>query len=282
MNAIRTATKPLSFAIAQIPITGNARQNGSEIRALMHDAATQGARLIQFPEGVLSGYAKNPINSWDEVNWGEVRSELEGIMNLARELQLWVVIGSAHPLTPPHWPHNSMYVISDEGQLVTRYDKRLCSYTETTRFYTPGTQAITFEVDGYLFGCLICIEINFPTLFIEYQRLGIDCLLLSAYPEDKIFFTKACAHAGIQNIWIGLSIPTERIHLMRSSLIDPNGMCIAEVKENKGISVVNLDVSEPQYEVSLNFARPWRKSALEAFDSRESVSDPRSENRNLL
>lgn len=48
-----------------------------------------------------------------------------------------MVLGSAHRLTPPHWPHNSLYVIYDAGRITDRYDKRFCSYTETTQFYTP-------------------------------------------------------------------------------------------------------------------------------------------------
>lgn len=116
-------------------------------------------------------YANNPIKSWDEVNWEHVRVELGSITVLARELQLWVVLGSAHPLTLSHWPHNSLNIISNDGELVTRYDKRICSHTEATRFYTRGNQAIKFEVDGYTFGCLICIEVNFPTLLLNTQCL---------------------------------------------------------------------------------------------------------------
>lgn len=63
MNPIMKHPKPFSLAIAQMPITGDACRNGSVIKALMQDAAVQGARLIQFPEGALSGYAKNPIKS---------------------------------------------------------------------------------------------------------------------------------------------------------------------------------------------------------------------------
>lgn len=282
MNPINNPSKPFPLAIAQMPITGDARQNGQTIRALMRDAAAQGARLVQFPEGALSGYAKNPIQSWDEVNWEHVRAELEGIMALAKQLQLWVVLGSAHPLTPPRWPHNSLYIISDEGKLITRYDKRLCSFTETTKFYTPGTEAITFAVDGFTFGCLICVEINFPTLFIEYGKLDIDCLLLSSYPVDQGFYTKTLAHAAIHNFWIGLSVPTECLQLMRSGLIGPNGLSVAEVETAQGIMVAHLDLSAPQYEIALNRARPWRASALDDFEQRQPILDPRSTNRSSL
>src|SRR3954468_12030323 len=111
-----TAT-PFRLATAQLPISGDVGVNAGRVRASMREAAAQGTRLVHFPEGMLSGYAKNPIQDWTEVDWGTVREELELAMALAAELRLWVVLGSAHPLTPPHWPHNSLYVISDQGQL---------------------------------------------------------------------------------------------------------------------------------------------------------------------
>src|SRR3954468_23077704 len=110
------AAAPFVLATAQLPISGDARVNARHVRATMREAAAQGARLVHFPEGMLSGYAKNPIQDWTEVDWGTVREELELAMALAAELRLWVVLGSAHPLTPPHWPHNSLYVISDAGE----------------------------------------------------------------------------------------------------------------------------------------------------------------------
>ena len=128
----------LRICVAQLPITGDARSNGERVRTLMRDAALGGARLVQFPEGTLSGYPKHQIQDWSQVNWTTVRGELQSVAELAAELHVWVVLGSAHPLSEPNWPHNSLYVISDDGQVVTRYDKRMCSATETTRFYSPG------------------------------------------------------------------------------------------------------------------------------------------------
>ena len=193
------------IAIVQLPISGDARKNGVNVRQAMREASAGNARLIQFPEGMLSGYAKNPILDWAEVDWQIVQEELEGVMALAADLKIWVVLGSAHPLTPPHLPHNSLYIISDQGQIINRYDKRICSFTEVTRFYTPGYEPVVFEIDGFRFGCIICVEINFPALFIEYGELGIDCLLLSAYPVDEIFYLKARAYAAIHNYWVSLS-----------------------------------------------------------------------------
>ena len=236
--------------------TGDARQNGSKVRAIMREAAAGNARLVQFPEGMLSGYAKNPIQDWSEVDCQIVREELEQIMALAAELRIWVVLGSAHPLTPPHRPHNSLYIISDQGKLVNRYDKRMCSHTETTRFYAPGLEPVVFEVDGFRFGCVICVEINFPALFIEYDQLGVDCLLFSSYPIDNTFYLKARAHAAIHNCWVALSVPSECKDLMASGLIGPDGEALKHMTAPEGLVIDEMDKDAPELDIALNKARP--------------------------
>jgi predicted amidohydrolase len=283
MNAKNKAKGPFRIAIAQLPITGDARKNGVEVRKAMYEAAKGGARLVQFPEGMLSGYAKNPIMDWSEVDWRAVREELESVMKLAGELQIWVALCSSHPLTPPNWPHNSMYIISDEGKLVTRYDKRIISHTEVTKYYTPGYEPIVFEVDGYRFGCIICVEINFPELFIEYGKLGVDCLLFSSYPVDAIFDTKARAYAAIHNYWVAQATPTETASFIQSGLIGPDGEYINQIEEDQGVIFAELNRDDPRLDISLNKARPWRASVADdpRYQTRQ-LNDPRSVNRTCL
>lgn len=272
--------KPFRLAIAQLPISGDARKNGGEIHRAMREAAKAGARLIQFPEGMLSGYAKNPIKDWSEVNWQTVQRELKGVLELAAELKLWVVLGSAHALTPPRWPHNSLYVISDEGKLVTRYDKRIISHTEVTKFYTAGYEPIVFDVDGYRFGCVICVEINFPELFIEYGRLGVDCLLFSAYPVDAIFDIKARAYASVHNYWISLATPMETAAFMSSGLIGPDGEYVNQIEQERGVVFAELDPNEPRFDIMLTKAKPWRASvATDPKYQTRQLNDPRSVDR---
>ena len=271
------------IAITQPIVTDDARQNGRKVRQLMRQAAAERARLVQFPEGLLSGYAKEQIADWDDVDWTAVREELEQVTALAADLGLWVVLGSAHPLTAPHRPHNSLYVISDEGQLVDRYDKRFCSNTEITRFYSPGFDPVVFDIDSFRFGCAICIEINFPELFGEYEQLGVDCLLLSAYPVDSIFHTKARALASINNYWLSLSVPAQSAELMSSGLIGPDGGCARTVEPRGELVVGEMDRDDPQLHVALNLARPWRTSARQGeIYQRRRVDDRRSADRRCL
>lgn len=244
---------------------------------MMRLAAAAGARLAHFPEGFLSGYAVENVAAWENVDWAVVRDELEEVAVLAGDLGIWVVLGSAHPLTTPHWPHNSLYVISDEGQLVNRYDKRKCSHTEVTRFYTPGFEPVVFDVDGFRFGMAICIEINFPELFADYGGLGVDCLLLSAYPVDSIFATKARAYAAIHNYWLSLSVPAQTTHLFHSGLIGPNGEVLADAGGEAGLVVAALDRNDPALHVALDLAKPWRASArANAIYEERRVTDERS------
>lgn len=132
-------------------------------------------------------------------------------------------------------------------------------HTEVTRFYTPGVRPAT--VDGFRFGLIICVEINFPHLFSEYEQLGVDCLLMSAYPVDEIFHVKARAHAAINNYWISLSVPAQTAHLVPAGLIGPNGARLADIPPAGDLVVADLDRGDPQLHVALNLARPWRATA---------------------
>ena len=233
--------------------------------------------MVLFPEGMVSGYAKAQVQRWNDVDFGVVLEELEAVAALARDLSIWVVLGSAHPLTEPNRPHNSMYVIGDDGRVVDRYDKRLLSHTEVTRFYTPGFEPVVFEVDGYRFGIAICIEVNFPALFAEYERLGVDCVLLPAYPVDSIFAIKARGHAAIHNLWVALSVPAQSTALFLSGLVGPDGQVVGEVDPETELLVVALDPHDPVNHHARTVKRPWRAEAREGRVYRDQrVVDPRS------
>jgi predicted amidohydrolase len=65
--------------------------------------------------------------------WPLLAAAAGGVLVLAGALRLWVVLGSAHRLTPPHKPHNSLYVISDQGRIIDSYDKRFYDSTAAWR-----------------------------------------------------------------------------------------------------------------------------------------------------
>jgi predicted amidohydrolase len=155
--------------------------------------------------------------------------------------------------------------------------------TEITHFYSPGFEPVVFDVDGYRFGCAICIEVNFPSLFVEYDNLGVDCLLLSAWPVDSIFFLKARSQAAIHNYWLSLSVPAQSAELMPSAIIGPDGSQMATIRASKELAIATLDRDAPEFHIAVNLARPWRAEANQGDIYRNRrVDDPRSDDRTAI
>lgn len=272
----------LRIAIAQTQVGFDPRQNGGLIRTKMREAADAGARLIQFTEGAMSGYpsgqGKQALAEW-RVDWPALRDELEKTAALASDLRLWTVVGSNHPLTPPHRPHNSLYVISDRGELVGRYDKRLLSFTEITDWYVPGSRSFTFEVDGFRFGCILCIEIQFPELFVAYVRENVDAVLLSTFSRDPMFAVQAQGHAACGAFWLGFSVPAQCSEAAPSGLIGPDGRWISKAAADGSSALVIADLDRGSEDLlsALEHARPWRARArLGDLHQQARVEDPRS------
>lgn len=271
----------MRIASAQSPVTDDPAVNGRAVRAQIAAANERGARLVHFPEGALCGYVADPMAADPAL----IRRELERTAAVAADVGIWVVLGCVHYLTPPHRPHNSLYVISDRGEPVARYDKRLCSHTEITERYAPGAEPLVFEVDGFRFGCALCIEINFPEIFLEYRQREVDCVLFSSFSGDPIFEVLARGHAAAHNSWISVSMPAHLSGAMAAGVIGPHGYRLTSAPPDGGPATVvtTLDRADPALDVALTRARPWRARARsgEAYRSYR-VDDPRSSDRTLF
>jgi apolipoprotein N-acyltransferase len=112
------------------------------------------------------------------------------IANLARAAHTNLLLGVvAH--TPQGAPLNSAILVSQEGRLVTRYDKvNLVPFGEfvpwpfdfvkriTTEAgdFTPGKQVIVSPVDGHKLGTFICYESVFPNFVRRFVADGAEVL----------------------------------------------------------------------------------------------------------
>jgi predicted amidohydrolase len=293
-----SVARTLRLAVAQSTVPedptdrGALRAAGQEIRALMVEAAEAGARLVQFPEGAVTYPSKHVMAAgpagelvpadWSRAAWDVLREEAESITVLAGRLGLWTVFGSIHPLTPPNRPHNSLYVVSDRGQLVARYDKRFLSHTEVSYLYSPGHQPLVVEVDGIRFGFALCIEANFPEVFAEYERLDVDCVLLSVMVDDAPRARVAQAYGTLYNYWVGYSVPSQFSATVPSGIVAPGGrwlaQCPADGQPALAVADIDLDSADPDIDVALRHARPWRRRAQEGlYEDRLVDGDPRSD-----
>ena len=117
----------LHIATCQFPVSSDISANANWIQQQMQESKQQGADIVHFPECALSGYAGVDYQSFDNFDWIELREQTKAIVSLADELDLWVILGSTHRLSEGNKPHNSLYIINSEGQIIDRYDKRFCT-----------------------------------------------------------------------------------------------------------------------------------------------------------
>lgn len=296
----KQATQPRSIRIAAAQVatrmdpgsTFELRTSGKEIRTLMQDARDAGAQLVHFQEGatcfpdkrILSENGPEEIGlaDWSRFAWDVLKEELEETRQFAKKIGLWVVLGSVHPLTAPQRPHNSLYVISDKGHLITRYDERMLSNTKISFMYTPGSKPITFDVAGFRFGCALGMESHFPEVFLAYEKRNVDCVLFSttsgpiAAQNDAAFTVEMQGHAASNVFWVSYAVPAKAHPKATSGIITPRGEWAAQCAQDGTPSICVFDI----HDNAQNPARPWRRSARSGiYTPLNEGDDIRSDNR---
>ena len=294
--------KHIAVAVAQTMLVDDPRDvaglraAGAQVRKLMREAAEAGARLVLFPEGAMCAPDKWVMSSlpdqvgpadWSRFEWDVLQEELTAVARLAGELRLWTVLGSVHRLTPPNRPHNSLYVISDRGEVVSRYDERWLSKTKVTYMYAPGATTVTFDVDGVRFGCLLGMEVHYPELCAAYEQQGVDCVLFATTgpgPSERSqsFATEAQGLAAVTAIWVAFAAPASMGAVTPSGLIGPDGSWSARCAPAAVPAVVTgkIDDGAAEVEIAVRYARPWRREARSGmYEEHRIVADPRSDAR---
>ena len=279
------AKAKLRIATCQFSECWQPRRNAAVIRRYIAAAGRRRADVVHFHEGALSGY-RGQIGSPD-YDWAALREAAESVLAEARRRRIWVILGSAHRLTPPHRPHNSLYLISPQGKVVDRYDKRFCMKGELD-MYTPGDHFVTFDLNGIRCGLLICYDLRFPELYAELYKRKVRVLFQSFHNgrmdgpgiHEHIIRQTLQAHAGINGMWISAPNSSARYSRWGSVFITPDGRIEARLPRNKaGLMVNTVDTSVKYYDAGSAF----RASAIRGtLHSGKPARDPRSSDRGSL
>jgi deaminated glutathione amidase len=277
------STGRLKLATCQFPVSADISENARGVRRLLCLAKEEGVDLVHFPETALSGYAPDDHETLDHLDWRLLRRETQSILDLAARHKLWVVLGSTHRLTGHHKPHNSLYVISPEGRIVDRYDKRFCTI-EDLKHYSPGNHPATFEVRGVKCGLLICHDYRYPELYREYARAGVRLVLHSFYNSEKgdeaARRKQAVEYAQVYASMNGMFVSytnTSRRWAWPACFVVPDGQLAATLpRDEAGIMVNEVDIHRKYDDAS----GPFRRGAIEGqLHSGRCVDDPRSTDR---
>jgi deaminated glutathione amidase len=196
------------------------------------------------------------------VDSAALEEALRSVQALCAELKMGAAIGCNHKHAELDRPLNSLYVIDAAGQIEARYDKRFCSNSEINDWYAAGSAPVVVDVKGIKLGFALCIEVNFPELFMEYERLGVDCVGLSSYSEGEMFAIQAQGHAACNNFWVSYSVPANVSHTQPSQLIGPDGSVVGTC--DKGVTSVivhEINPADSKWAIPCHKARPWRRTA---------------------
>jgi predicted amidohydrolase len=303
----------LTAATCQFPVSADIRRNLAYIKRQVHAAKEGGAEVVHFPEGSLSGYAGIDFASHEGFNWSLLKQCVQEILNLAGERRIWVVLGSSHRLSGRHKPHNSLYIINDQGKLVDRYDKLFCAgdrseTSEELEHYTPGNYFCVFTIRGVRCGALICHEYRYPELYREYKRRGVQLMFHSFHagnmpakrwqemreyvgvhlapinPGTTIpgITMPAAMHSASANnyMWISCSNSSARQSCWPAFFVRPDGVKTGRLRRNvTGVLLSTVDTGKQWYDST----KAWRNRVMEGvFHSGTLVEDARSRNRTEL
>lgn len=303
----------LVVATCQFPVSADVYKNADYVLEQMQEAKDRGARVAHFCEGSLSGYPGVDFRSFVGFDWAALRQCSSKVLDLARRLRLWVLLGSSHPLCGRHKPHNSVYIINSRGKIIDRYDKRFCAGDRSGRtgelaHYSPGNHPSLFTVCGIRCGVLICHEFRYPELYREYKRKGAQLIFHSfhagnmspqrrsmmraqvgaAYrrinPSDTLpgITMPASMHAaaGSNHVWISCSNTSAKESCWPSFFMRPDGVITGKLRQNTaGVLVSTVDPNLKFYDSTA----PWRDRAMRGqFHSGVLVRDKRSACRTAL
>ena len=303
----------LVVATCQFAVSADIAANQAAVCELMRQARAGGADVAHFPEAALSGYAGVDLAGFDGFDWPALKAATQAVMALAAALELWVVVGSAHPLTAPHKPHNSAYVIDDRGAIVERYDKRFCAgdaegLTGDLAHYAPGEHWAVFEIRGVRCGVLICHDYRYPELYREYHRRGVRLMFHGYHAggldparyaamedgvgrEHRFLGTGATlpaitmpagmiAAASNNNMWISCPNSSAPISCWPAFFVRPDGVITgALTPRTPGVLLSTADLDAEIYDSAI----AWRGRAMAGvLHSGAPVDDERSKNRATL
>ena len=277
----------IKVATCQFAVNGSVEHNSDKIQELMRQAKDGGADVVHFSECSLSGYAGIDFESFDGYDWDFLRAETGKVMALAAELKVWVVLGSSHQLTEPNKPHNSLYLINTDGEIVNRYDKRFCITNEMPH-YTPGSRFVNFTINGVACSLLICFDLRFPEIYRELKKQGVQCIFQSFYNarqqgpsvHSDIMQQSMQCRAATNYFWVSMTNSSGWYCPYASCFIQPDGKILAKLEDHKdGVTINTVDINKEHYDPSKEF----RAMAIEGgLSNGPEISDDKSTTTNKI
>lgn len=251
----------LTVGCVQMRSTTSVAENCENLESQVRAAAAKGAKYIQTPE--MTGLLERRRAKQFAATSAQEEDVTFGLaQKLAKELGIWLHIGSTAIALGDEKLANRAAVFSPDGELLTTYDKLHMfdvdldngeSWRES-KVYAAGSTAKVVDLGGIRFGMSICYDVRFPDLYKAMALAGAQILtcpaaftrqtgqahwhtLLRSRAIENGSFVIAAAQGGLHE--------DGRETFGHSLVVNPWGKVIAELEHDEpGILVCELDLGE--------------------------------------
>jgi predicted amidohydrolase len=157
--------------------------NLDKAEELIRRAAKGGAIYVQTPENTGLMEVKPELVVEAAESEGK-NAPLARLKALARELRIWLHVGSLAVKLDKIRIANRSYLIDPEGRIAARYDKLHMfdvdlpggeSYRES-QYFKPGEKAVLADLPFGRLGFSICYDLRFPALYLALAAAGAEII----------------------------------------------------------------------------------------------------------
>ena len=227
---------------------------------LIRDAKSAGAQLVATPE-MTSLFEAESDALFAKVKPQDDDAALKAFRALARELALWLLIGSLPIKGAERQCANRSFLIDPKGQVAAAYDKIHMfdvdlpsgeSYRESRR-YVAGDKAVVAPLPWGNLGITICYDMRFPGLYRTLAKAGAEILTMpSAFtvPTGKAHWHVLLRARAIECECFVLAAAQGGKHdngretYGHSLIVSPWGEILAEGGTEPGVIFADIDLAK--------------------------------------
>jgi predicted amidohydrolase len=235
----------------------------AHVEPLIRQAAAAGATFVVTPEGT-NVLQKDRAKLLPMLASVEDDIVVRGLRDLANQLKIEILIGSALVKRSDGQAANRAVLIAADGAITATYDKIHMfdvdlpngETARESRTYTPGEAAVAVDAAFGRLGLTICYDMRFPHLYRALAKAGAEVIAAPAA------FTRPTGEAHWEVLLRARAIETGAFVLAaaqggfhedgrgtwgRSMAVAPWGEVIGKLDHDEpGVLIADLDLSEVQ------------------------------------
>jgi len=254
-------SQPVKVALIQCRTPADQAAALAHVAPMVREAAAGGALLIATPEAT-NILERDRAKLFGKLATAEDDICVQGLITLAAELKVWLLIGSALVKRPDGGAANRAMLVSPEGAVVATYDKihmfdvdlPTGERVRESEAYTPGEAATVVDTPVGRLGLTICYDVRFPYLHRALAKAGAEIITCPAA------FTRPTGEAHWEILLRARAIETGAFVIApaqggrhedgrgtwgRSLIIGPWGQILAQSTDDEpGVIAATLDLAE--------------------------------------